>query len=359
MFYSEYYFKPVIPPPFIFVSHFHRFISQFMKKESDEAIETKSTKTYFTQGTNLLTELEKWGTGVYLNEVAKLEQRSLRKILDDITRQADNNIKLMQNQVDKVQLNQSAFQFVMEQHFRQVTETLKWTTPAMVQSDITVKEGDDAGPPPNIQIPLNIRAILQQENNRFKIHNLARQPFYTTHDGTKIRRYPVPDARVPFLTAYDSYQPNEYTATHDDESVDSIKLSRDEMRDFENPVGRTGLRGRGVLHNWGENRQLVILIWKWLKDQNGENITRGGQEMIQVLGIRKTKYLHWQLPKIFLEEDENIEFQVRKMFYEQCLGRGQMHQDVRESFNWLFSKDSGSYDQILHDDYLDDHKNTG
>ena len=54
--------------------------------------------------------------------------------------------------------------------------------------------------------------IIQQETGRFSMHTLARQPFYDTLDGHKIRRYPVPNARVPFLTAYESYQPTYYSA---------------------------------------------------------------------------------------------------------------------------------------------------
>ena len=218
----------------------------------------------------------------------------------------------------------------------------------MVQNNITVTEGDDAGPPPNIQIPLNIRQIINEENNKYNMHTLARSPFYRRHDGKKTRRYPVPvrdrnknelwikvhsvvplnivipfsDARVPFLVSYESYQPNEYTgftlaslriflhSTFIAPSEDDLTLSREEMADFQNPVGRTGLRGRGVLHQWGENKQLVILIWRWLRDQNGENVTKGGQEMIQVLGIRKTKYLHWQLPKVFIDDEIDVDYQV-------------------------------------------------
>ena len=63
---------------------------------------------------------------------------------------------------------------------------------AMVQNNITVTEGDDAGPPPNIQIPLNIRQIINEENNKYNMHTLARSPFYRRHDGKKTRRYPVP-----------------------------------------------------------------------------------------------------------------------------------------------------------------------
>ena len=81
--------------------------------------------------------------------------------------------------------------------------------------------------------------------------------------------------------------------------------------------------------------------------------------MIQVLGIRKTKYFHWQLQRIFLEDDIDVDYRIRTMFYEQCLGRGNMHDYIGESFNWILSKDCCNYDKIFHDGYIDDHKNTG
>ena len=112
--------------------------------------------------------------------------------------QDEMNNSAIDSRIDQVQLRQAGFQFMMEQHFRQVTP-LKWVTQAMVQNNMTAHEGDEAGPLPNIQIPLNIRQILNDENNRFAMHFLARSPFYRTLDNKKVRRYPVPDARVPFL----------------------------------------------------------------------------------------------------------------------------------------------------------------
>ena len=43
--------------------------------------------------------------------------------------------------------------------------------------------------------------------------------------------------------------------------------------------------------------------------------------MIQILAIRKTKYLNWQLPKAFMDDDLEIPIQFRTMFYEQCFGK--------------------------------------
>jgi hypothetical protein len=99
---------------------------------------------------------------------------------------------------------------MMEQHFKQVAESMKWVTQAMVQNDITIKEGENAGPPPTVQIPLNIRQIMNNESESLRLHKMARTPFYTKeedngHHHMKIRRYPVPDARVSWKTQYYTY----------------------------------------------------------------------------------------------------------------------------------------------------------
>ena len=154
----------------------------------------------------------------------------------------------------------------MEQHFKQMSETMRWMTQAMVQSNITIAEGDFAGPPPNIQvysiilfhksffqIPLNLRQILSNDT-KHKNHKMARAPFYVLHGGGKIRRYPVPDARVTWQTAYPSYDPEKYSQP-DASSTKIDKLTDEEMTDIRNPIGRTGISGRGRLQAFGENKQ--------------------------------------------------------------------------------------------------------
>ena len=247
---------------------------------------------------------------------------------------------------------------MMEQHFIQVAETMKWMTQAMVQNGLTVNEGDDAGPPPNVQIPLNLRQIINDESNKFRTHKMARLPYYIKTDGSKIRRYPVPDARVSWNVTYPSYAPECYTA-----SMGSTKsfdtLDPYIMDEFKNPVGRTGICGRGQMHFWGDNRQLILAIWRWLKDPEGENITKGGQEIIQVLAIRRTRYLNWQLPNTFMDDDLNLPIQFRTIFYEQCFGKGAMSDNMRENFNYMLSENNETYENKLHDGYMDDHQNTG
>merc|ERR1712203_928891 len=59
-----------------------------------------------------------------------------------------------------------------------------------------------------------------------------------------------------------------------------------------------------------------------------------------------------------MDDDVEIPFQFRNMLYEQCFGKGTMSDHIRENFNWMFSENNSSYESVLHDDYIDDHKNT-
>ena len=109
------------------------------------------------------------------------------KRIDDLERLINLNKTDMLKRFESVYENQHAFEFMMDQHFKQVAESLKWITQAMVQSDITIKEGENAGPPPNVQIPLNMRQILHEESSKFRMHKMARLPFYRCMDGVKLR----------------------------------------------------------------------------------------------------------------------------------------------------------------------------
>jgi len=71
--------------------------------------------------------------------------------------------------------------------------------------------------------------------------------------------------------------------------------------------------------------------------------------MIQVLAIRKTRYLQWQLPKVFADDEVDLPAQFRAMFYEQCFGRGSMSEQVRENFNYIFSDSNEAYMCPLHE----------
>lgn len=127
------------------------------------------------------------------------------------------------------------------------------------------------------------------------VHHRCRNNIYP---GSSVERYPVKDEHVLWSKPYKNYCPIEYTAHHvygqpwaDPEfSVDDFKpawnamdgnvdrrsyngiykLEDDdqEMRPI-NPIGRTGIRGRGLLGRWGPNHAADPIVTRWKRRING------------------------------------------------------------------------------------------
>ena len=60
-------------------------------KNIEESADSKSTKTYFNQGSSSLVALEKWGTDSYFNDTRENVVKPVPKILDAIQTQIDGN----------------------------------------------------------------------------------------------------------------------------------------------------------------------------------------------------------------------------------------------------------------------------
>ncbi|XP_071041740.1 transient receptor potential cation channel subfamily M member-like 2 isoform X2 [Parasteatoda tepidariorum] len=151
-------------------------------------------------------------------------------------------------------------------------------------------------------------------NRPFTLHSLSRDSPYPK---TKVQRFPVPDKYVPWEVMWLHYEPAIYTQpksefpnslqpyVDDDiscsineeendqsnlpnylwnmESVDSSGVYRNRKSWItdrkgkpltykldiyglpRNPMGRTGLRGKGALPRWGPNHNIFIVITRWQK----------------------------------------------------------------------------------------------
>lgn len=111
-----------------------------------------------------------------------------------------------------------------------------------------------------------------------------------------VKRFPVPDEYVQWSVAFSEYQPITYTAPHITNQVwadPDIKSSEFKPKwwqidgkvnrcSFEgmykidnngcplNPIGRTGLRGRGLLGRWGPNHAADPIVTRWKRDAQGQ-----------------------------------------------------------------------------------------
>lgn len=64
-----------------------------------------------------------------------------------------------------------------------------------------------------------------------------------------------------------------------------------------NPLGRTGVRGRGSLIRWGPNKTIMAIITRW-KKHRGQFAYVDGQKILEAL-VFKDKYTNdWKLPGV-------------------------------------------------------------
>jgi len=114
---------------------------------------------------------------------------------------------------------------------------------------------------------------------------------------SSVSRYPVPDEFVFWTDTYDGYCPPSYTAAHiggqswadvplpsetvqpkwnqNDGVVNRVSFHGEyKLMDGlpQNPIGRTGLTGRGLLGRWGPNHAADPIVTRWKRNEEGEII---------------------------------------------------------------------------------------
>lgn len=120
-------------------------------------------------------------------------------------------------------------------------------------------------------------------------HIMCRNNIYPR---SNVTRFSVPDDLVFWNVPYESYCPTCYTAPHingqtwaDEPLPFGIKWNQNDglvnRVSFhgeykiknglpQNPIGRTGLCGRGLLGRWGPNHAADPIVTRWKRDENGE-----------------------------------------------------------------------------------------
>ena len=64
-----------------------------------------------------------------------------------------------------------------------------------------------------------------------------------------------------------------------------------------NPMGRTGVRGRGGLIRWGPNKSIMAIITRW-KKHRGQFAIIDGQRILEALVFKDKSNNDWKLPGV-------------------------------------------------------------
>lgn len=125
-----------------------------------------------------------------------------------------------------------------------------------------------------------------------------------------------------------------------------------------NPVGRTGLRGRGMLGRWGPNHAADPLVSRWKRDEHGNIICnpKSKKPILQIVAIKKKNAKEWGIPGGMVDTGETVHNTTRREFFEEALSiMNQTNAELVQctKLNKLFSDGN-----IIYKGYVDDPRNT-
>ncbi|XP_060539083.1 transient receptor potential cation channel subfamily M member 2 isoform X3 [Pantherophis guttatus] len=182
-------------------------------------------------------------------------------------------------------------------------------------------------------------------------------------------RFAVPEEKVPWETEFDIYNPPFYSSeTQEDITPKFLRdnlenLSRINFNSLDgeinrqsfhgtytvkdglplNPMGRTGLRGQGILRFFGPNHALHPVVTRWRRNVDGSIYRKNLKKMLEVLVVKFPFLDNWALLGGSLEPGEALPQKIKQV----------LRREFWPQFQKLLNQGTEIYKG-----YLDDPRNT-
>ncbi|CAF3328825.1 unnamed protein product [Rotaria socialis] len=248
----------------------------------------------------------------------------------------------------------------------------------------------------NIHIPSYLQ-ISKRNENEYSRHRSAHcsisrsitrvdKPLKTHYKSRTLvydkeaKRFLVPDDKVSWNVDFPDYKPVEYTTTKiqrnpkaDSSDPSTItkfnqldnKIDRRSFTGFyyidpitqrpRNPIGRTGMTGRGRLYHWGPNHAGDPVVTRWKRDENGAVVYRqlnaysSLKPVLEFVSIKRHDTKQWAIPGGMVDPGENVSETVRREFQEEAASDGIDPNNIKKLFTNGYK---------LYESYADDPRNT-
>lgn len=203
-----------------------------------------------------------------------------------------------------------------------------------------------------------------------------------------IKRFPVTDDQVPWTTPYADYDPTDYTspsvtampvwADYDvrnglpedvsapkwnevDGQVDRTSFcGRYEIVDGapRNPIGRTGVKGRGCLGRWGPNHAADPIVTRWKRHDDGTIAADvSGRKILQFVSVLRRDNGEWAIPGGMVDPGDNVSATMKKEFGEEAMNSLQASDKEKEHIHSCIDATFGNPLDV-YKGYVDDPRNT-
>ncbi|XP_028396887.1 ADP-ribose pyrophosphatase, mitochondrial-like [Dendronephthya gigantea] len=221
--------------------------------------------------------------------------------------------------------------------------------------------------------------------NRRRMHTKARGPNYP---GTSlVKKCQVGDEFVKWSVAYNDYKPVEYTSDTvlskplwADPDISQCKPepafqynSRDDHYNVDrtsftgkyqviddrprNPMGRTGMTGRGLLGRWGPNHAADPLVTRWKINGKGQRVQENGKPILEFVAIKRKDNEQWAIPGGMVDPGDTVSATLKKEFGEEALNSLELSEKEQEKLHSMLTK-LFQKGQTIWSGYVDDPRNT-
>ncbi|XP_012277187.1 ADP-ribose pyrophosphatase, mitochondrial [Orussus abietinus] len=214
------------------------------------------------------------------------------------------------------------------------------------------------------------------------IHQKCRGGYYPSSD---VRRFEVPDDKVPWSVEFKEYDPPNYSSpalegkqwadpdtrnptfnprwNSIDEKVNRLSFVGDYSINQNgcpiNPIGRTGITGRGLLGRWGPNHAADPVVTRWKRNGTGAlEIDRTTEKpVLQFVSIQRRDSGAWAIPGGMVEVGETVSATLKREFMEEAMNILEKSESEREELEDSIKAFFERGDEI-YKGYVDDPRNT-
>ncbi|EMP42661.1 Transient receptor potential cation channel subfamily M member 2 [Chelonia mydas] len=332
---EEYHGRPAAPPPFILFNHLQLFIKRVLLRQPAKRHKQLKEKLEKNEEAALLS----WETYLkenYLQHQQCQEKQNMEQNIRDVVQRVDVLAELLDlDQVKRTGLVEQRLTGLEEQ-MSQTAKTLAWIVRALRGNGFGSEE--------------DAPTVLPSKAPELKEYGLEEKPEETTalyhvsarnllYPSSSTVRFPVPDEKVPWEVEFQIYDPPFYVADRKEiaacdplrDSLEALsKINYNAMdglinrQSFHgtytiqnrlplNPMGRTGLRGRGSLRCFGPNHALHPIVTRWRRNMDGSIYRKSLKKMLEVLVVKSPVSDHWALPGGSLEPGESLPLKLKKV----------------------------------------------
>ncbi|XP_052091142.1 transient receptor potential cation channel subfamily M member-like 2 isoform X5 [Mytilus californianus] len=415
----EYYSKPPLPSPLILISHMFLFIRWCARKCCKRCLSTNQSDLIkrFPNERQLI----QWENVIADAYLHKLEMMDLERLeikmqltherLDQLLVRMDEVHETSQPSHVPVARNYDIQPIVkmpeqldkrlrsLEEQVQTTTESLQWIVNAMKKSKLSL---DDPAPEAYDPVKKEKEKLkmekLQKEQDSMYVQSMISQQTETqtksrivNYGGTSIKKFPVPEDMASWEITWSEYKPVYYEAPEVkanpswadhvnllelspkkrlkkikfNEYDESCKYNRTSyLGEYQiidgvprNPMGRTGMIGRGLLGRWGPNHAGDPIVTRWKRNANGEKIQENGKYVFEFIAIIRSDNKLCSLPGGMVDPGQNVYECLKAEFKEEALGslmdNEEHKKEIKDKLKIMFEEG-----ELMYKGYADDPRNT-